>query len=51
MTLGFLLLVFNKPFRRWIWRVGNDIRIAKVQATKISVRGRQEIDRALADEG
>ena len=51
MTAGLLLLIFNKPFRDFVWKVGNDIRIAKVQATKISVRGRQEVDAALADAG
>jgi len=31
-----LILIFNKTFRNWMWKIGNDVRKAKEEASRVS---------------
>ncbi len=44
--LSFLILVFNRRFRRWVWNIGNDLRGAQREAERVEAEAAVRTARA-----
>jgi len=47
--LSFLIFVFNKKFRKYMWNIGKDIRKAKAEAARTESVEQKKTERALAE--
>lgn len=47
--LSFLIFIFNKPFRNYMWNIDSDIRKAKAKATRIEAIERERTRRSMTD--